>query len=174
MTTRQFTIRTATLADATAVTDVIAASYGNLLAAHYEAVTLDRALPLMTKANSTLLNSGKYYVAETSEGDIIGCGGWSFERPGTTEVVAGTAHVRHFATEPRWIGRGVAKAILRRCIAEAEARGSNIMEAFSTLAAVDFYRALGFVPIGPLDIMLTPGVILPSMHMRLEASKVVV
>lgn len=166
MTDPQFTIRVATLADGAAVTEVIAASYGNRLAAHYDAALLDRALLIMSKANPVLLNSGKYYVAETSDGEIVGCGGWSLERPGTTDVVPDTAHVRHFATDPRWTGRGVARMILSRCIRDAEAQDVQVIDAYSTLAAVDFYRTLGFVVIAPIDVPLAPAITLPSVHMR--------
>lgn len=166
MSEQRYKVRTATPADSSAVTGVISASYGNLLAAHYDAALLRRALPLMTKANAALLASGTYYVAEADTSEIVGSGGWSFARPGTTDVVPGTAHVRHFATDPRWLGRGVAKAILQHCITEAGSRGASIMEAYSTLAAVEFYRALGFVVIGPIDVALAPGLLLPSLHMK--------
>lgn len=170
MTNPQFTIRVATLSDGAAATEVIAASYGNLLIADYDPALLDRALPIMSKANPALLSSGKYYVAETSAGQIVACGGWTFERPGTTGVLPGTAHVRHFATDPRWTGRGIARMILSRCIRDAEARGVQEMEAYSTLTAVDFYRALGFFDIGPIEVTLAPGVIFPSIHMRRRAN----
>jgi GNAT superfamily N-acetyltransferase len=161
-----YKVRTATLADYSAVTSVIAASYGKLLAGYYDTVLLHRALPLMAKANPVLLGSGTYYVAETELGEVIGCGGWSFEKPGMADVVPGTAHVRHFATDPNWVGRGVAKAILQRCVAVATGLSATTMEAYSTLAAVDFYRSLGFVAIRPIDVALAPGLLLPSLHMR--------
>lgn len=162
----RYSLRTATRADCDAVTDVIAASYGSLLAAHYDAALLQRALPMMSKANPVLLASGTYYVAETEAGRIIGCGGWSFERPGSADVVPGTAHVRHFATDPHWVGRGVARAILQRCLTEAGSHGATIIEAYSTLTAVEFYRTLGFVVIGPIEVPLMQGLLLPSIHMK--------
>lgn len=154
------------MADAAAVSEVLAASYGELLPADYDAAVLARALPSMSKANPVLLGSGKYYVAETADGRIIGAGGWSVERPGSTEAIDGLAHVRHFATEPRWIGRGVARAILTRCINDAEAAGARTMEAYSTLSAVNFYRASGFVTVATFEVNLAPGLNLPSVHMK--------
>ena len=166
MTEPMLTVRVATPGDADGVTAVLEASYGKLLAAHYSAALLDQALPLMSKANPALLGSGKYFVAEANNVGIIGCGGWSLERPGTTEVVGGLAHVRHFATHPRWISRGVAKAILTRCIHVAAAHGIHTMEAYATLAAVEFYRKLGFAVVAPIDVVMAPGVSLPSVVMR--------
>jgi GNAT superfamily N-acetyltransferase len=81
--------------------------------AGYDAFFLSAALPLMTRANPTLLQSGTYYLSETQDGTIIGCGGWTFERPGGGEVVPGLVHIRHFATHPDWIGRGIGTALVR-------------------------------------------------------------
>ena len=166
----RFTIRVATPADAAGVSAVLAASYGTLLASHYNAELLALALPLMTTANPALLGSGTYYVAENGAGAIVGAGGWSFDRPGTTAIVAGLAHVRHFATLPSWTGLGVASAILSKCICEAKSQGAEAMEAYSTLAAVGFYQTLGFIIVSPIDVPLASGISLPSMLMRLNIS----
>ena len=165
MSERTYAIRAATLEDMAAVTSVLTASYAGLLKDHYAADLLARALPAMTRANPVLLRSGTYYVAEGDGVGVIGCGGWTFERPGTTEIAAGHAHVRHFGTDPNWIGRGVAREILSRCIREAAAKGAHVLESYSTLAAVGFYRALGFVAVGPIDVPMGPGLMFPSVQM---------
>jgi hypothetical protein len=56
--------------------------------------------------------------------------------------------------------------MLGRCVAEAKARGVTTMDAFATLSAEDFYRAHGFVTIGPIDIAMTEDIKLPSVWMR--------
>jgi len=160
-----FTVRIATPADADAVTNVLQRSYGSLLAGHYDAALLARAMPLMTKANPVLMASGKYHVAETGKGEVVGCGGWSLERPGTKEIVGGLGHIRHFATDPAWNGRGVAKAILVQCFLDAESQAVFTMEAYATLAAMGFYRALGFSALETIEVSLAPGVVLPSIRM---------
>jgi GNAT superfamily N-acetyltransferase len=162
-----FTVRVATPADAAGVSAVLAASYGTMLASHYDVELLDLALPLMTSANPALLGSGTYYLAENGAGEIVGAGGWSFERPGTTAIVNGLAHVRHFATLPNWAGRGIGSAILSKCIREAKSQGAEAMEAYSTLAAVGFYQTLGFIIVSLIDVPLASGITLPSMLMRL-------
>jgi N-acetylglutamate synthase-like GNAT family acetyltransferase len=131
---------------------------------------LARALPLISRANPALLNSGRYFVAHDGENRIVGCGGWSLDRPGTGELEGGLAHVRHFATHPSWVRRGVAKALLLRCIRDADAHGARAIEAFSTLAAVDFYAALGFEVIQETKVELTPGLAFPSVRMRRSIS----
>lgn len=89
MSERAYGIRVATLEDTAGVTAVLTASYSSLLKEHYDAGLLARALPAMTKANPMLLQSGTYFVAEADGDGVIGCGGWTLERPGTTEIAAG-------------------------------------------------------------------------------------
>jgi GNAT superfamily N-acetyltransferase len=166
MAAASYTLRAAVPADAEAVTALLEASYPTLLTEAYEAAVLAATLPLMTKANPTLLASGTYYVAEVDGRSLAGCGGWTPAKPGSGEIVPGVGHIRHFATHPDWTRRGIAGALLVRCIEEAKARGITTMEAFATLSAEDFYRAHGFVPVGPIDVPMTANVSLPSLWMR--------
>lgn len=116
------------------------------------------------------VGSRKYYVAEYGGGEMIGAGGWSFERLGTMAIAPGLAYVRHFATHPNWAGRGVASEILSKCISEVISQGGDCMEAYSTLAALGFYQKHGFVIVAPIDVPLASGTMLPSMLMRLIVS----
>ncbi|MGQ3209963.1 MAG: hypothetical protein ACT6U0_21735 [Shinella sp.] len=75
------TIRTSVVEDAAGVETLLGRSYPALMAGPYEENVFSRALPLMTRANSKLLISGTFYVAEEA-GDTVGCGGWTFEQPG--------------------------------------------------------------------------------------------
>jgi hypothetical protein len=55
----------------------------------------------MTKANPKLLASGTFYVAQSLHGEIVGCGGWTREQPGTGEVVQGEAAYSTFCHSSR-------------------------------------------------------------------------
>ncbi|HEY8521574.1 MAG TPA: hypothetical protein VIN61_15990 [Gammaproteobacteria bacterium] len=70
-----YEVRVATLDDADAVGAVLRASYPKLMAASYDEQVLAPALEMMTKADPVLLGSGTYYVAELSNGRVVGCGG---------------------------------------------------------------------------------------------------
>ena len=137
-------IRIAEASDAVAVSAVLAASYSSLLKDCYDSDTLGRALPFMTRANPALLASDTYYVAEGEPGNLLGCGGWTRERPGRGEIIEGEAHIRHFATHPEWVGRGVGTALLARCLGDARLLGIRKLICFSTLNAERFYQASGF------------------------------
>ena len=160
-------VRPAHSGDAEEVSVLLAATYPVLLRDAYSAEVLASALPLVTKSNPRLLSSGNFHVAESDNGEIIGCGGWSFERPGSGEVVAGVGYIRHFATHPEWIRRGVGRALLLRCIAQAAAAGLGILECHSSLVAEGFYRSQGFVPVEKIDMEFASKVRFPGILMRL-------
>lgn len=157
-------LRIAGTADAAAVERVLLASYPPLMGEVYDETLLARALPMMTRANPGLLASGTYYLAEI-DGEPVGCGGWTYEEPGTSNVVLGLAHVRHFAVAVGWTGRGIGRALYARCEAEAREFGAQRFECFASLNGEAFYAALGFVAIGPLNVRMGPQVALPSIRM---------
>lgn len=132
----------------------------------YDAAMLDPALKLMTRANPKLLSSGTYYVAESEDGAVVGCGGWTRERPGGETAVGAVGHIRHFGTHPDWTRRGIGSAIFRRCEEDARASGIREFECYSSLNAENFYSALGFERIAVIDIEMTADVSLTSCRMR--------
>jgi N-acetylglutamate synthase-like GNAT family acetyltransferase len=131
----------------------------------YDKEVLATALPLMTVSQPALLSSGTYYVAETSDGTIVGCGGWSKERPGSNEIRSRLGHVRHFGVHPNWTRQGIGLSIYRRCVEDAKAAGINRLECYSSLNGEPFYQALGFKSIETIDLLMSDDVHLPSVRM---------
>jgi GNAT superfamily N-acetyltransferase len=161
-----FTIDISSVDDAPAVSDVLAASYSELMRPSYDTELLERALPAMTKANAKLLASGRYYVARLADGAVVGCGGWSLERPGTTETEPGTAHVRHFAVRPGWTGCGVGRRIYMACEEQSRSQAVVRFDVFASLNSEQFYMALGFRRLEEIGVAMGPGVVFPSVWMR--------
>lgn len=162
--TDAFTIRPTRPDDKAVVEAILNASYPTLMAGAYDAGLLARALPRITRANPALLASGTYFVAEC-RGEPVGCGGWSCERPGTGMVEIDLGHVRHFATLPDFLGRGVGRALYGRCASQAWSAGVRRLECYSSLNGEPFYAALGFARLGPIDVAMGPDVIFPSILM---------
>lgn len=158
-------IRVAKPGDFEAVSRLLLASYSTLLTNHYDADLLKIALPFMTRANPDLLASGTWYVAESKAETLVGCGGWSRARPDTGETVPGEGHVRHFATHPEWLGRGIGTSLLARCFKDAQPL-IHTLHCFSTLSAEPFYRACGFETIGPIEVPMGSTVKFPAMLMK--------
>lgn len=159
-------VRAAGPGDVDAVGSLLLASYSNLLGGHYDRDLLAIALPFMTRANPALLASGTYYVAE-SNGTLVGCGGWSMERPGSGETVSGEAYIRHVATHPGWLGRGIGRSLLDRCFMEVRP-SIRTLHCFATRNAEPFYRACGFATVGPMDVPMGPTLKFPAVLMRRE------
>lgn len=158
-------VRTTDESDAEAVQRVLLASYPQLMAEAYDADLLKRALPLITKPNRSLLRSGKYYVAQRT-GEVVGCGGWSFEEPGGTAVEPGIAHIRHFAVDAKHVGQGVGRALVDRCEADARQLGIRLFKCFSSLNAAKFYVSLGFQLRDRIEVQMPAGVTFPSYLME--------
>lgn len=162
-----FSVRVAKPEDLDRVTAVLEASYPALTAAAYDAsVMTPEALALMTRAQPALLASGTFYVAETERGTVIGCGGWTEERPHEGGIEPGLAHIRHFGTHADWTGRGVGRSLYRRCEHDARRAGARAFECYSLLNAEAFYARLGFESVERIEVPMQGGIKMPCMLMR--------
>jgi GNAT superfamily N-acetyltransferase len=166
------TLRHATPADLAAVDALLARSYPRLLAKDYPPSVLVLAVPIISRARPELLASGCYWLAEDGTGRVVGAGGWSASAPNPSDVSggpgaqqAGLAHVRHVATDPDAVRRGIGRALMTRVMAEARATGHRQMECLSTLMAVPFYASVGFEAVGAVTVNLRPGIYFPAIRM---------
>lgn len=159
------TIRVAGPEDRETLDLLIAASYGTLNDGSYDPARLASAMPAISRANPALLASGTYFVAEI-DGEVAGCGGWTTTKPGSGETIDGVAHIRHFATHPAHLRKGVARALLDRCLAEAAASGIGLIKSQSTMPAEPFYASAGFRRIRVIEVEAGKGVTLPVVEME--------
>lgn len=152
------TLRVAGRRDLAAIDALMARSFPRLLKEDYPPSVRVLAVPLISRANPLLVASGRYYLVATAEGAVVGAGGWS--------ATGGTAaHVRHLATDPAHLRRGIARAILERVLAACAAEGVSRLDCLATRTAVPFYAAMGFKAIGPVDVPLAPGIVFPAERM---------
>ena len=158
-------LRNAELNDAPSVTALLERAYATLMPASYDAATLAVALPEMTRANPALLASRTYYVLEDGE-RLIGCGGWTAEKPGSGEIEPGLAHLRHFATDPDRAREGIGRSIYNHCATEASSCGFTRFHAFAGLNAEAFYRRLGMERIRQIGVPMGPSINLPTVLME--------
>ena len=158
-------VRVAEPGDAEAVARVLRASYPVLMAEAYDPALLARALPSITRPHPGLLRSGTYYLCE-ADGRAVGCGGWSFAEPDGRATEPGIAHIRHFATDARFAGRGVGRALYLRCETDARAAGAAGFLCYASRNGEGFYAALGFARIAAIDVPMGPDLLFPSILMR--------
>jgi N-acetylglutamate synthase-like GNAT family acetyltransferase len=129
----------------------------------YDKAVLTAALPMITQANQVLLSSGNYYLAEAWLGCAVGCGGWTRERPGSGEMVPDLGHIRHFATHPDWIRRGIGCAVYKKCENQARRVGVRRFECYASLNGERFYEALGFKAVREIAVPMGQDLRFPSI-----------
>lgn len=173
-----FTTRIAEPGDADDISAVLQASYTVLMAADYPPDILATALPQICTANPALLTCGTYFVAEDRQHRIIGCGGWTPERPGAHpgahpeehpgqgQIPQNIGHIRHFATHPDWIRRGVGRALMTHSKDTARRQGIKQFECYSTFSAQDFYATSGFQVVRRMEVPISETCLFPCILMR--------
>lgn len=160
-------IRQAVRADIGDIDVLLGRSYRTLLRADYPPSVLVTVLPAMSRAQPALVTSGRYFVAEEA-GRLIGVGGWSEALPGGGRPIPGRANIRHVATDPQALRRGVGSGIVAAALAQARDAGMTWVHAVSTRTAVPFYIALGFERMGAVTLQMRPGIDFPAVAMRLD------
>jgi GNAT superfamily N-acetyltransferase len=159
------TIRPAIDNDKPILEQLIAKCYAEVYPGWYDRHILAEALPIMLKIDPKLLHSGRYFVANAND-VAVGCGGWSVSAPGIEVNEISVGHIRHFATDPKHMGRGVGGAILNQCIIEAQRLGVRTLKCFSSLPAQGFYARYGFEKPTRVNVMLGESNPFPAIMME--------
>jgi GNAT superfamily N-acetyltransferase len=177
----QYQLRRAAHADRAALQVLIARSARELGVGDYRREQIEGALQGAFGVDSQLIDDGTYFVAETtaeSAGRLIGCGGWSWRRTlfggdshsardaRALDPLTDAAKIRAFFVDPGYARRGIGRALLERCEAEAGARGFTRFEMMATLPGVRLYQALGYVAGELVHYPVAPGVTIEFVPMR--------
>jgi GNAT superfamily N-acetyltransferase len=139
---------------------------------------IGRRLGTAWGVDSELIRDGTYFVVEA--GEIVACGGWSRRetrfggdrQPGRESALLDpardAARIRAFFVRPEWARRGIGRALLERCEAEARAEGFHTLELVATLPGQRLYEACGYVAGEPMDHPLENGTSIRFVPMRKE------
>lgn len=173
----EYRIRRATLEDRAALERLINESARGLSRGDYSEEQVEAAIASVFGVDTDLIHDGTYYVAET-EGEPIGCGGWSKRKTlfggdrfaardsGELDPSTEPAKIRAFFVHPDWARRGVAGRILETCEREARARGFRTVELMATLPGVRLYAARGYAAAEQVEYEMADGVRLELVPMR--------
>ena len=160
-----------------AVKQLIAASARHLSREHYNDLQIETAIVTVFGVDTDLIEDGTYFVAE-SDGEFVGCGGWSRRKTlfggdqyasrdtGYLDPETEPAKIRAFFIHPDHARKGIARAILDQCETEARAHGFRALELMATLPGIEFYKSCGFKETGNYDLELTEAVKLELVPMR--------
>lgn len=172
-----FSLRNATLDDRPVLEHLIADSARGLSRPDYTEAQVEAALGAAFGVDSELIRDGTYFVAE-AEGAIVGCGGWSRRRTlfggdaqsgRSSELLdpsRDAARIRAFFVHPGWARRGIGRAILERCEAEARRHGFRAVELLATLPGHKFYRMQGYAGDERVPHELSGGIMIDFIPMR--------
>ncbi len=149
-------LRKATLADVPTLKALIARSARQLSGADYTPRVVEGALRGAFGVDSQLLADQTFFVVEEN-GQIIGCGGWSFRStlfggdaradrdPAILDPTCQPAKIRAFFVDPAYARRGIGSMLLTHCEDAARAHGYAQAELMATLPGVKLYAARGYV-----------------------------
>ena len=150
-----YVIRKAKLDERKAIERLIVESARKLSRADYSEQQIETAISTVFGVDTTLILDETYFVAE-SDGQLIGCGGWSrrktlfggdqFASRDSSELdpKKDAAKIRAFFVLPEYARQGIARAILAACEREARACGFQSIELMATLPGLKLYRACGY------------------------------
>lgn len=153
-----FTLRKAAFADQPEIEKMIAESVRGLGREDYDARQIELSIKSVFGVDMELIDDETYFVVETKDGKIVGCGGWSkrktlygasvYAQSRNSELLnpeTDSAKIRAFFIHPDFARRGIGKTILERCETEAKAHGFNSTEMMATLPGVKLYAVCGYV-----------------------------
>ncbi len=176
-----YAIRLATSDDLSALQELIPLSARALSVGYYTKSQTESMIRYAIGVDSQLVVDGTYYVAaDTSDGQIVGCGGWSMRQTlyggdqakGKEDalLIPGTdaARIRAFFVDPHHARRGIGRQMIDTCEEAARVAGFTRMELGATLPGEPLYAAMGYVVIDRFNITLPDGEVLACAHMTKE------
>ncbi len=174
-----FTIRKATFEDQPAIERLIAASVRGLSRDVYDARQIELSIKSVFGVDTELIADETYYVVESEDGQMAGCGGWSkrrtlygasvYEQSRDSELLdpaRDAAKIRAFFINPDYARRGVGSLILEVCEKAARAHGFQSAEMMATLPGVKLYAVRGYTGDEEVRVPVGEGVEISCIKMR--------
>lgn len=161
----RFHLRVAGRGDVAAIAALIDASVRGLQAEDYSVAQIEGALRTVFTIDSQLIVDGTYYLAETPECELAGCGGWSFRKtlyggdaqvekiePEQLDPAVDAAKIRAIFVAPKFARMGLGSLILTAAEEAACAAGFRRFEMGSTLTGVALYSLKGYQEVGRVRV----------------------
>jgi GNAT superfamily N-acetyltransferase len=149
--------RLATLSDLGVLRTLMDASISELQKPFLDSQQIESSRTIMG-LDTQLIEDGTYFIVE-SEGQVVGCGGWSRratlyggdQAPGRNadylDPKRDPAKVRAMYTHPMYARQGIGRLILSLCESAATSEGFLRVELMATKSGEPLYLACGYEPI---------------------------
>lgn len=170
-------IRPASFDEIPALESLIALSARHLSTADYTPEQIESAIAHVFGVDSELVKDGSYFVVEEN-GEYLACGGWSKRKTlfggdrfagresGLLNPAVDAAKIRAFFVHPAHARKGIGRALLAHCEAEARRHGFTQAELMATLPGVKLYRQEGYTGDTIEHFRQPDGVEVPFLPMR--------
>jgi len=170
-------IRLARFEDTPALDRLIPLSVRTLQTAHYSEAQREAAIGPVFGVDRQLIEDQTYFVAELSDGRIVGCGGWSkrkakcgssafrTENDPLIDPKVDAPRIRAFFIHPDFARRGIGRAILNACEEAILAAGYTRAEIAATLTGEPLYVSAGYQVTERFVIPLSNGLPLPCVRL---------
>jgi GNAT superfamily N-acetyltransferase len=179
---RKFLLRIATAEDIAEIRRLIDASVRGLQVRDYSAAQIEGALVTVFTVDSQLIADGTYFVALAENGDLAGCGGWSFRKtlyggdhqiekiaPERLDPAVDAAKVRAIFVHPKFARMGLGSLILAAAEDAAAEQGFRRFEMGSTLTGVTLYTLKGYREVSTVSVPVGGGEEIEVVRMVKEA-----
>ena len=166
----KFHLRVALPADVPRVADLIGESVRKLQAPDYSPVQREGAIATVFTVDSRLIADGTYFVAFTEDGELAGCGGWSYRKtlyggdsqmeraePAQLDPAVDATKIRAIFVSPKFARRGLGTLLLETAENAAIAAGFRRFEMGSTLTGVALYSLKGYCEVGRIMVPVAGG-----------------
>jgi GNAT superfamily N-acetyltransferase len=177
-----FRLRVATIEDIAEIRGLIDASVRGLQVRDYSAAQIEGALATVFTVDSQLIADGTYFVALAENGDLAGCGGWSFRKTlygGDHQIekiaaerldpTVDAAKVRAIFVHPKFARMGLGSLILAAAEDAAAEQGFRRFEMGSTLTGVALYTLNGYREVSRVLVPVGDGEEIEVVRMVKEA-----
>lgn len=173
-----YTFRKATLSDCQQLEELIVLSSQSINNKFYSTKIVNAAIGNIWIVDKQLIIDETYWLVETAEKEIVGCGGWSkrkllFGNDQTTPSESGQldplvdpAKIRAFFVHPNHTRKGIGKELLTICENEAQLAGFKSLELVATLSGEKLYTTRGFQEEKRIEIDLGNNVYGEAVEMK--------
>ena len=170
-------LRLATREDVPPLRELIERSVRTLQAPDHSPEQIAGALGTVFGVDSQLIADETYFVMETGDGGLAGCGGWSKRKtlfgsdqaavrePELLDPNIDAAKIRAFFVHPDFARQGIGSRILEACENAAVQAGFLRFEMGATLTGEKLYRVRGYEPVDRIEVPLGNGATLPVIRM---------
>ncbi|MCP5504210.1 MAG: GNAT family N-acetyltransferase [Chlamydiales bacterium] len=173
-----FKIRIAELNELDSIENLMKRSMNALGMGHYSKEQVASCCQFVCVPDQQLIKDKTFFVVESADGTLIGCGGWSFRKKlyagpdnnhqldNRLDPLSDSARIRAMFVDPDYSGKGIGSLILDHSEKAAKDYGFTKGSLGSTVSGLSFYKAKGWKETSEEKAVLPDGVSIRVVQME--------